>query len=643
MEADISRESLNELVRNFKEVAEIKDRTHFFKSYPQCFVGNQVVPALIERHYARDEVHALELGNLLMKHGYFHHVTRDHNFKNQKLFYRFTDNERSHGVVPAESSDTWKRLVTEGGDQSLITLDDMAEHTDWLEKGGHMPEIFFDMYNAVLMDNVRPARWIDPMPQGKYNLIAIGAGAAGLVSSGGAATLGGKAAIIERNQFGGDCLNTGCVPSKALLRASQAAYDARNLDRFGLHFEGELTVDFAKIAERLRKLRSEISYHDSTKRFADDLGVDVYLGHAKFVDKTTIVVNGQALKFSKCCIATGARPRVPQINGLERVKFYTSETIFNLNSLPPRLVFLGGGPINCELAQAFARFGSIVTLVTQGDRILRKEEPNVSELMEAVFAEEGITIIKSSSISIVEQISEGETFPVLKMTLSGSTNFTIEAEALMIGVGRTANTEGLGLEEAGVEYNDSGIKVNDFLQTTTGDIYAIGDCATDKQFTHAADAMARLVLKNALFFGRSTFSSLVIPRVTYTDPEVAATGMSLHELDTSGTQYRVYEKPFSGLDRAIVDSETRGFIKIYCKAKSDDILGAVIVGARAGEVINEITLAITQKIGLQSLAGVIHPYPTYGEAVKHLADRCRREKLSTKAKIFMRELLGARR
>mmetsp|Transcript_26475 Transcript_26475/g.47524 ORF Transcript_26475/g.47524 Transcript_26475/m.47524 type:complete len:644 (+) Transcript_26475:175-2106(+) len=643
MEGDVSRESLLELIRQFREVAEIKDRSHFFKSYPQCFVGTQVVHELVERHFAKDEAQAVELGNLLMRHGYFHHVTRDHEFKNQKLFYRFSENDLSHGVAQANSHDTWKRLVTEGRDQVLLRLEDVADHTDWIEKGGILPELFFDMHNAILMDNTRPARWIDPTPHGKYNMIAIGGGAAGLVTAAGTSNLGGKSALIERNLFGGDCLNTGCVPSKALLRSAQAVHHAKNLDKYGVRLEGLIHVDFPAIAERLRKLRSDISYHDSCKRFTDDFGVDVFLGQATFMDKGSILVNGQTIRFSKCCIAVGGRPRIPMINGIERVQFYTSETIFNLTALPPRMIFLGAGPVNCELAQAFARFGSEVTIITQGTRVLSKEELKVSELIESEFVDEGITIIKNSSISIVEKIADGDFFPLLKITLTGGTNFTLECEALMIGCGRVANTEGLGLENAGVEFNDAGIKVNDFLQTTNGDIYAAGDCATSKQFTHSADAMARIVLKNSLFFGRSSFASLTIPRVTYTDPEVAVTGFSLAELEASGTSYKVFEKPFTSLDRAIVDSETKGFIKIYCKSKSDDILGAVIVGPRAGEVINELTLAITQKIGLQSLASVIHPYPSYGEAVKALADMCKKEKLSLKAKILMRELLGARR
>jgi pyruvate/2-oxoglutarate dehydrogenase complex dihydrolipoamide dehydrogenase (E3) component len=355
------------------------------------------------------------------------------------------------------------------------------------------------------------------------------------------------------------------------------------------------------------------------------------------------MVNGQVLKFAKCVIATGGRPTVPPINGLERVPFYTSENIFNLTDLPPRMVLQGSGPIACELGQAFARFGSQVTIVTRGSRILSKEEPQVSELMESIFTEEGITIIKNASISIAEVTAEGSPFPTLKVTLTGSSNLQLDCEVLLVAAGRSANVEELGLEAAGVEQSSSLIRVNDFLQTTNGDIYAVGDCATHKQFTHVADAMARIAIKNALFFGRSTFSSLVIPRVTYTDPEVAVTELSLAEIEASAINFRVFEKSFSRLDRAIVDRYTTGFLKIYCNAKSDNILGAVIVGARAGEIINELTLAITQQIGLTKIAGVIHPYPTYGEAVKSLADEARKEKLSTKSKIVMREILGARR
>ncbi|NLC70898.1 MAG: mercuric reductase [Desulfuromonadaceae bacterium] len=481
-------------------------------------------------------------------------------------------------------------------------------------------------YDQALAENVHPAEWINPEPASRYNLLVIGAGPAGLVAAAGAAGLGGKVALVEKNLLGGDCLNFGCVPSKGIIRAGRAIRDARNAAEFGVVNGEKLKVDFTAAFERMRQVRARLSNHDSARRFREELGVDVFFGAARFTGSDTVEVEGQKLTFHRAVICTGSFARIPPIPGLEETGYLTNETVFSLNTCPERLTIVGGGPIGCELAQAFAHLGSTVTILNSGKRILPREDPETSEFIHNALERDGIIIY--NEIKILEATkSEGEKLLIFEQ--QDQQRFTVSADQILIGAGRTPNVTQLDLEKAGVDYDPlEGIRVNSRLRTGNSRIYAAGDVCSPFKFTHAADAMARIVIANALFGGRQTVSGLVIPWCTYTTPEVAHVGMNRREAEEKNIEIDSYSVSLAEVDRALLDGEEYGFVTVHVKKGTDRILGATIVARNAGEMINEFTLAITAGIGLSTIAATIHPYPTQGEAIKKLADSYRRTRLT---------------
>ncbi len=491
-----------------------------------------------------------------------------------------------------------------------------------------------DEYNQTLVSYVHPPDWVNPRPTEHYDLVVIGAGTAGLVVAAGAAGLGLglKVALIEKYLMGGDCLNIGCVPSKCIIRSSRIVGEIREASVFGIHVPEHIEVDFPAVMERMRRLRAGISHHDSAQRF-QNIGVDVFLGNGHFSSNNTVKVGDQTLRFKKAVIATGARAMRPQIEGIEKAGYLTNETVFSLTQRPQRLAVIGGGPIGCELAQAFRRLGCEVVLFHRGSHILNKEDGDAAEILQNVLIQEGIRLVLGCQMKHVVKTSEGKT---LYFSCNGIDE-SITVDEILAGAGRVPNVEGLNLEAVGVEYDQrKGVKVNDYLQTTNPKIYAAGDICMNWKFTHAADAAARIVIKNTLFspfgWGRSKLSSLVIPWTTYTDPEIAHVGMYEHEAQEKGIDVNTIKIPFSSVDRAIADGEEEGFVKIYHKKGSDQILGATIVARHAGEMISEVTMAIVGKLGLNTLSNVIHPYPTQAEGIKKAADAYRRTLLTAKTK-----------
>ncbi|MFP4599525.1 MAG: FAD-containing oxidoreductase, partial [Persicimonas sp.] len=502
-----------------------------------------------------------------------------------------------------------------------------VEHDEIHVEPIEVPEVLpDDAYNRRLLDNVHPRDWTNPLPTGGYNLVVIGAGTGGLVSAAGAAGLGAKVALIERHLMGGDCLNHGCVPSKALLRAARAVADVRRAGEFGVRVEGEPIVDFAAIMERMRRLRADISEADSAERF-DNLGVDVYLGQARFVAPDAVEVGGQTLAFNKAIIATGARPKVPPINGLEEAGFLTNESIFTLTELPERLAVLGGGPIGAELAQAFSCFGSQVVLLEMQQQILPREAPKAAAIVERALRDDGVDMRLGAEVSAVHRMGEKESTKVVEFRQDGQTD-QIEVDEILVSFGRRPNVAGLGLHAAEVDHDpNTGVHVDDRLQTSNKKIYAVGDVASRYNFTHLADAMARMALKNALFFGRDKMSSLFIPWVTYTDPEIAHVGLYEHEAAEQGYEVDTFVERFDDLDRAVVSGQTSGLLEVHVDHKTGELLGATMVARHAGEMISELTLAMQADLDLSDIADTIHPYPTESEAIKHLADDYNRTRL----------------
>ena len=412
-----------------------------------------------------------------------------------------------------------------------------------------------DEYNQALVANVHPPDWKNPEPSGRYNLVVIGAGTAGLVTAAGAAGLGAKVALVERHLMGGDCLNVGCVPSKILLHSAHLAAEIRDAHEFGLRVPEGANVDFGAVMERMRKLRSRISAVDSAQRFKD-LGVDVFIGDAHFSGPDTVEVGGARLRFKKAVIASGGRPVAPPIPGLEEAGYYTNESIFSLTELPRRLLVVGGGPIGCELAQAFRRFGSEVSLLEQAPQFLTREDPDAARIVFEAFGRDGVDVRLGTALTRVEKRGE-QIHAVLQR---GDQRETLAVDAILVAVGRAPNIEGLGLDAVGVQSERSGIVVNDQLQTTNKAIYAAGDVCMQYKFTHAADFAARAVIQNTLFFGRKKLSSLTVPWCTYTDPEIAHVGLYPRQAQEQGIPIDTYTRELSEVDRAIAEGQDTGFV-----------------------------------------------------------------------------------
>ena len=492
----------------------------------------------------------------------------------------------------------------------------------------------WDEHNKRLVTNVHPPDWKNPPPAARYNLVVIGAGTAGLVVAAGAAGLGAKVALIEKHWMGGDCLNVGCVPSKTLIRAARAAHEARTAGRFGVQVP-QVEVDFAAVMERVRAVRAGISPHDSAKRFSE-LGVDVFLGEGRFVDSESIEVGGAKLRFKRAVLATGARAVQPDVPGLREAGFLTNETVFNLTTLPRRLAVIGGGPIGCELAQAFQRLGAQVTLFHNKEHLLDREDADAARLVQAQFEREGIQLVLSAKLTRVE--ARGAEKVIHFEAQDGASSITMDE--ILAGAGRAPNVEGLNLEGVGVEFDrKSGVRVNDHLRTTNARIFAAGDVCLHWKFTHAADFAARIVIQNALFHGRKKLSALTMPWATYTDPEIAHVGLYEHEARERGVTLDTYIVPFEKVDRAITDGDTEGFVKIHTRPGTGEILGATIVGPHAGDLISEVSVAMSAGLKLGQLASVIHPYPTVADAIRKCGDAYNRTRLTpTVKKVFARWL-----
>ncbi len=495
-----------------------------------------------------------------------------------------------------------------------------------------------DEHNRLLDANVRPPGHRNPVPDGRYNMVVIGAGTAGLVTAFAAAGLGGKVALIERERTGGDCLNVGCVPSKGVIRASRAVADARNAREFGVAGTDDATADFGVAMARMRRLRAKISVIDSVARL-EKAGIHVYLGEGRFVAPDAVEVDGRRLEFTRACVATGARAAKPPVPGLDEVGFLTNETVFSLTSLPRRLAVVGAGPIGCELAQAFRRLGAEVTLLTDGARVLPRDDPDAGRLLARKLEKDGVRLVFGAKLRWASRENGAKR---LDYAIEQAAAHVL-ADEVLVAVGRTPNVEGLGLEAAGIEYDQKGVKPDDSLRTTNPRVYAAGDIIHSYKFTHAADAMARIVVQNALFFGRRRLSALVVPWTTYTDPEVAHVGLTAAAAEQRGIATDTYTVPFEEVDRAILDGETDGFARAVARKGTDRLLGVTIVARHAGEMIGEASLAMTHGLGLSALSSTIHPYPTQAEALRKLGDAYRKSRLTPTVRRLFETFLRWRR
>ncbi len=493
-----------------------------------------------------------------------------------------------------------------------------------LQAHPHIERPATDPHDRELCANARPPAWRNPRPRDPYHLLVIGAGPAGLVAARGAAALGARVALVECHLLGGDCLNYGCVPSKTLIRTSRLYAEMRNAANYGARPPDDIQVDFPMAMERMRRIRSRISRVDSAARLTA-AGIDVFFGTARFTSGDAVDVDGTRLRFKKAMIATGSRAMLPSIPGLAEAGFLTNETVFELTALPPSLLVIGGGPLGCELAQAFCRFGSRTIIAHDEPLFLPKEERDAAQMVSEALARDGVEIHLNTTVVKV-RVDGGKK---CVETLNDGNAATIAVDQILTGIGRVPAVEGLDLEVAGIRYDaEGGIQVDDFLRTTNPRIYAAGDVCLEHKFTDTASASARIVVQNALFLGRKRVSALTIPWCTYTDPEIAHVGIYVKEARERGIPVKTFTVPIHDVDRAIADGEEDGFVKIHVREGTDRILGATVVARHAGEMINAISLAMVAGIGLRTVTNVIHTYPTQAEAIKQAANAYTRTRLS---------------
>ncbi|CAM9150497.1 unnamed protein product, partial [Chrysoparadoxa australica] len=484
-----------------------------------------------------------------------------------------------------------------------------------------------DEYNSRLYSHVFPSDYANPKPKEKYDLVVVGAGVGGLLSVIMAKGLGKKAALIERHAMGGDCLNVGCVPSKALIACAKRVHQMRNSEEFGVRLSGDVSVDFGAVMKRVRRTRADISVHDSVERYARDFCEDIFLGQATFTSPHTVSVGGQTISFDKAVIATGGSALIPSVPaGLKDSPFLTNANFFNLEELPPRMLVIGAGPIGLELSQAMARLGSKVTVISSGSQLLPKEDPDAAEVLRRSLFRDGIDLIMGSVVEKIESDPDASGQGLYKAPWNkyrakiSSMESLLECEAVLVAAGRTPNVFGMGLEAAGVEHDSStGVVISDTFQTSAPHIYAVGDCCSPLKFTHSADWQARLAIRNMFLGHGGENSQLLVPYATYTDPEVAHVGMYPKQLDAQGTAYETYVRPLSEVDRCKCEGVDEGFVKITVRENSDEILGATVVGPNAGDMLSEITVCMQNGVGSAAIAGTMHPYPTTQEAIRQAA------------------------
>jgi pyruvate/2-oxoglutarate dehydrogenase complex dihydrolipoamide dehydrogenase (E3) component len=462
--------------------------------------------------------------------------------------------------------------------------------------------------------------------EGVYNVVVIGAGTAGLVTAAGTAGLGGRVALVEKHRMGGDCLNTGCVPSKALISSARLVEQIRQAEKWGL-LPQEPHFQFESVLARMRERRARIAPHDSQERF-ESLGVDVFRGAAKFLSPREVRVGDVTLRAKNFVIATGTRAAIPAVDGLDRVPYYTNETVFDeLREKSGRLVVFGGGPIGCELGQAFGRLGFEVTILQRPSRLLEREDPEASELLLRRLGAEGVNVVTGAKACVVAR--HERTIRVWADVEGEASRRPIDCDAILVAAGRTPNIEDLDLEAAGVAFTKTGVTVNEYLQTSQPHIYAAGDVAGPYLFTHVADSHARTVVRNILLpWWKGKREDTVVPWCTYTSPEVARVGLNEREAEQKGIACDVWKEPLEDVDRAVVESEEEGFAKVLTEKGGDRILGATLVAERAGDLLHEFVLAMKAGVGLKEISRTIHAYPTYAEIARKVADKQQKSRLT---------------
>lgn len=475
-----------------------------------------------------------------------------------------------------------------------------------------------------------------------YDVIVIGGGAAGLSSAGIATNLGARTLMVERHKLGGDCTWTGCVPSKTLLKAAKVVHQARSASRFGLT-DQPFEVDFGAVMDHVRDVRQDVYEDADAPEIFEAMDIDVRHGTAQFVDNHTVSITDDEGATTQVTgryivVATGASAFVPPIDGVDTVETLTNEELFELETLPKCLGIVGAGPIGTEMAQAFRRLGSDVTVFDMADRILTNDDAELARMLREVLEEEGIHYVLDAGVEEISETDNG--ILITASTDSGTTS--VEVDEVLMATGRMANVDGLNLDAAGVEFSRGGISVDDQCRTNQSHIFAVGDVTGRYQFTHMSGHMAKVAVTNALLKVPSSIDTEHVPWVTYTEPELAHVGAFPEDLDDDGVSYRTYRFPYSKLDRAITEGETTGVIKVHAKELTGTILGASVLGAHAGEFISTFALAMKNGVTLRNIADTIHPYPAWGEGVRRVADQWYVQKQSPLVTRVLKTVFGYR-
>lgn len=475
-------------------------------------------------------------------------------------------------------------------------------------------------YNERLLENAHPPEWINPEPRKIYDLIVIGGGPAGIVCATFAAGKGKKVALIEEALLGGECFNIGCIPSKSIIRTSRLYSDLINAENFGGRVPKGVNVDFASVMARMQQIRSQLSEHVSAEHLQRK-GIDIYFGRAEFASERSIKIAGHSLKFRKSIIATGSRPAIPDIPGLQDVDYLTNETIFNLKALPASMLVIGGGSIGCELAQAFCRLGSQVTIVQTDPMFLNNTERDGAQILSESMAQDGISIHLNSTVLKIRNDGDKKFADII----SAGYITTVMVTDILIGVGQNPNTQNLNLNAAGIRCDMQGaIQIDQYFATSNHRVFAVGTVCNVSDWNHIPIGSAQTAVQNALSADHRKIDSTAIPWCIYTDPEIAHIGIQVVQARAMNMPVKTFTILMHEVDRAVADSEDRGFVKIHVREGTDKILGATIVSRHAGDIINGISLAMEANIGLREFAKIHYPYPTQGEALKKAAFACLR-------------------